>query len=1261
MNPFIVVFASILLNLACTRQSPQSHGSPYQRPEDVASPLPVLPPNELETKPDNYTREDVNEVPTDFEDIRLTPSSRLCSDPLFGKNSLEACLKVSPETGSIYDDLQIDFALRRTRSEMEVIKRDLVEQNFILKGEDGQSVSGRLYWESDRSIIFDPDKPLKPDTLYSIGIESKQFDVRRPHSNFRRALRPFVFSFKSPIDHRVDLRINEFSSTKDRGIILDQKDYPKESLRLQGVVHFHDKLKSIKLRRLGSLESQELCKEACERSFAITLESNRLLDLSEGLNTYVIDLTDVQDKSSSHHISFVWGKIAKDPNKTFDKGLYAAIDDASLASIGQMVSDFAKAQFTLDYTDENGRIHESQTLNDLLQIKRKMHSEGVPSECKNIAYQDFSYISDLGPFCGLEATGSVPAVAGMFGSVWFKASADIYVKNLRVVEKVDNLKMDIQNKDGYMNLNLKAREFHGTLRIILNVREAGLRAGIFLPDAIGYFALEADFGMNTYPRSIYAKAKVSQENENLDIKINGIDGFNLRTSINGRDDIPYYFNTKEWHDSIYVNGARVVQGAWGPQAGLINPVLAQAFNSKVWEFKPLIVNGIARDIVQETSANLLNTIVRQLKKGLSLPFPDILPAPLSQMNAVVQGQLSGPMDQKEKYITTRLKGKLSLETPDGIPETPAAQGQDSFLMLSPEGFEVPSPLKGSGIEGPGTLINLDLDMINQALYQAWKQGVLNLSVDRQFIETLEETVVFDPANLRNGKEVLFAEFIPKLLNRRVDRMIGFDSFDRELDIKKDDVVNVVLKPLLPPILKIKSEEVEGELRPRFFLELGDSVLDIRGFRDGVPYTIASIKASLRSESAISFREYSNPYYKQRFSGVGAASIQVLNDVKSLDFAVQSFGGSDSNPFGFNKRKLRKSIEGLVDTLFIPLVNDGLRELPLDTLRSCGIELDIANSQILNLSLGEKTPYLRVKAPLKSYPFYGRCQLQPDLSSPRPPLPEKPPEDKEDEVPPPSEGGTYKLDMDFSKLPFELNQGGKPPEVVKDCQSTLFFESTCAFSEVVYKKDENGVEILDPRGRKIYDYSAVRLHTLVPKSKYNVRIGNGPSVEGKFFDFDAWKGHVSSYPEDIVIEHSIRMSDVTDPLGSFARQYLDLSINSPKASGYIPISLVTYHRILETPYQGAEESTEFFSNLSSLVETPEGFPVMKGSSGLEFLTGHIHIIDCGTLDWCGNDGMWLVIYDAQLLPEDRSLPEEVLSYLQNDIDAIMKGMFSDDSN
>jgi hypothetical protein len=423
--------------------------------------------------------------------------------------------------------------------------------------------------------------------------------------------------------------------------------------------------------------------------------------------------------------------------------------------------------------------------------------------------------------------------------------------------------------------------------------------------------------------------------------------------------------------------------------------------------------------------------------------------------------------------------------------------------------------------------------------------------------------------------------------------------------------------------------------------------------------------AMRSKSTLDFKAYSNPKKLKAFEDVGALSLLIDRSADSLDFMVEVLEGPEANPFGFDTEKLRSAVNSMVDELFLPLVNDTLRELPLTGLKTCGLELDAAGMAFMPVPQQHAATTLVLKAPITSYPYSGHCDLKPDIPANPEPLPDPEPEPSPTPTPTPGPGGNpgdadgepvpYTLSMDFSQIPWQLGNSGDLPPVEEECRTQVFYDVSCASARVVYRM-KNGVVEKDERGRPIYDYTLIRLFTLVSKDQYQLRRGDQPSVEGQFFDFDRWPEYAQGFEENLIFHESIRMRPVKTQYGVFLRHYVDYESNSPKASGFIPIRNVTMHRLLDRPFTDAEVSTEFFVDLSTDVPIPEGRRPLRKAEGLDYHIGNMHIVDCGKQAWCNDSSQWLMIYDSKLRPEDKSIPEDVVPYLKAALNSIVAGMF-----
>lgn len=1193
----------------------------------------------------------------------LTPTGRRCNDTSFGKGNLEACLNIDP-TISRFDSITLLFSLTRSVGRVpEEMLRKLLEKNFSLQDETGKKIEGRFIWKDLRTLMFDPYSELKPSARYHIVIESTAKDANRPRSNQGRILTPFQFDLDTQAAFFMTHNLNGKPLPIDRGLSLDSRS--SRDLKMETHIDGANDAKRISVRHLGFKSEKVLCDGDCkEPTLAYELKDD--LAPQSGLNSYEYKIEGKKGEVVYRHYSLAWGEINLNPDAPIEGGLYAAIDrEDGLKALSKLVGNYAAGRFTMDFRDEAGAVHPKLSFNDIIRFKRNQYANGTTGGCDPKAKTDFEYLLNLGPYCGLKVEGDTGVLGGVLGQVHYKAVTDIYVTDMQVVQEEGNVEASMRPEQENMTMRLSVKKFKGRLRIVLKINEAKYFGAIPVPGATGYFFYDTDFNLDGPMRETIAKTDITVESSRLRLKIRGSDSFDLTKGIQGDESSTTYFNTTPWVQNVTVSAVKPIDESKGLWAKLVNTVVNQAVNSQVDNFKPQIVNGIARDILQVVAPNALNTLVEQLKTGLKIFLPAHLPAPIDKSKINVAGELGQAIGlavrDDNSYLTAAMQVSLKslVESPEHRPQR--MEGGNGYIQTV-NSQRAPSPLSAGEHFGNGSLLAVSIDVVNQTLYDVWKQGMLSLRIDNAFVSKIEQFAVFDPTNQANGKEILLAEFLPKLMGSDISRMQGRDLNGKAITMDKTDKISMVLDARLPPFLKVKKlPRSDGKDDLRFALGLSDVLMSIEGIHNDQRYAIAKIRVATTAESQLKFVPYQNPMRHPEFSGLGALSVEISKDTAGLDYMVEVIEGPEANSFAIDSARLRSTINDMVDRLFIPLLNDGLREVPLTGLRSCGVELDAAKIEILPLPKG-MSPFLLLKAPLKNYNFAGHCDLMPDLTSPLPPLPDI--VDGPD-VPTPVDPGTgtgtgtanagrVELSMNFSLIPWMLNGKGKAPELDEECKTQIFFDVSCAVASVEYEK-ENGVIKKDERGRPIYAYTHIKLSTLVPKTAYGLR-GPSPSVEAQFFDFTRWPEYVRGAEDNIIFNDSVPMTEVDTQYGRFKRHYVDFETNSPKASGFIPIRDVTMHRVLEAPFEGAEVSTEFFVDTSPNVSVPSGKAPLKGAEGLDYHVGNIHIYDCAKLSWCQDSTQWLVIYDSKLRPNDKSIPEDVVPYLKAGLNAIIAGMF-----
>jgi len=1221
---------------------------PVPKP-DPSAPLPLPPIDES--------------VPA--RDRVLAATGRLCSDAEFGKTGLEVCWK-SPVARSIsrFDSITLNFSLQRGNGGLvEQLATEEVNRNFQMLDSKGQKIAGTLLWKDNRTLLFDPYQELLPAETYRVQILSEPGSAQRPISNQGRPLTPLDLELVTGAAFRMTHQVDGLDLSLAQGLQLNRAAHPQP--RLESQMDDASSAQRVSLRHLGSKETWLACDGNCGATrFTVVLKD--ALAPQAGVNAYEWSITSQRGETYYRQLAFLWGELIEPQNTTL---IHAALDaNNGLPAFASLISDFAAGRFTMDYVDEAGEVFPKLDFNDIMAVKKAEYPRFFPTTCDGRAESRFVYLQNLGPFCNLPVEGQTPIFGGLVGKVNYKAVSDIYVTEMKIAETPGNVSARLVPEQDNLQVHMGVKNFYGRLKIIVRIDEAKY-FGIPVPGATGYFVFDTTFNMDGPARESHAKTDINTKNGRISLQIRGIQGFDLRNSRNGAENSSTFFDTKDWNDNVVVTDPEQIDSDSGLWASIVNFIVNQAVREKVDSFKPQIVNGIARDIIQIVAPNSLSTIAHQLGEGLTLPLPYYLPEPIASYQARVSGQifdgLSLQSTTDNRFVTAKVGVQIEGLPVEGLETPPAMHGDSGVLKLSQGPLPTPH---GLGVSVPsGTLLALPVDALNQTIQDVWRKGMFNLSLNQKVIRTIERFAVFDPNQLKNGKEILLAEFIPKLMSSDLNRVQAIGTDGKPITIGREDVINLSIKPLLPPVIQLRPVDGSRDDRvlPQFELAFGDMLMEIKGQHEGRAYNLATIRMAMRSKSDLSFKNYSNPKNLKAFENVGALSLLIDRSAASLDFMVEVVEGPEANPFGFDTEKLRAAVNSMVDELFLPLVNDTLRELPLTGLKTCGLELDAGQLAFMPIPKAHAGSTLILKAPIKSYAYSGHCDLKPDMPENPEPLPDPAPEPSPTPTPAPGPGGNpgdadgdplpYTLSMDFSQIPWPMGGIGTLPEVDDECRTQVFYDVSCATARVVYRMI-NGVIEKDERGRPIYDYTLIRLFTLVSKDQYQMRKGDRPSVEGQFFDFDRWPEYAQGFEENLIFHESIRMRPVKTQHGIFQRHYVDYESNSPKASGFIPIRNVTLHRVLQRPFAGADISTEFFADMSPDVPVPDGRQPLPKAVGLDYHVGNMHVIDCGKISWCNDSSQWLMIYDSKLRPEEKSIPEDVVPYLKAALNSIVAGMF-----
>ncbi|MCC5814702.1 MAG: choice-of-anchor D domain-containing protein [Leptospira sp.] len=671
-------------------------------------------------------------------------------------------------------------------------------------------------------------------------------------------------------------------------------------------------------------------------------------------------------------------------------------------------------------------------------------------------YPDFLYLKNFGPFCNIDT--------GLFG-----IRANVYVKELHLERFADggslNLTADLNPTGNNLGLILKNRRLYGKLKI--NVSWI-----IF----VGRPVVDVDFVMNrdgslaVYPPTSYASSPI--RNAITRNVLNIITGGAVNISIlnpgnfgtisaSGSPPCQYSndLNVCEWSDDISVFNLNQSQAAsWG---GLVGAIIDNVIPRVQWR----IVQGIIRDTVQTVAPNVLNALFSQLRieagdttpNGIGVNLPNYLPDPFNRTKLYIGANLRQNSTNRTGADGLDLGadiGILSCMNPNSstdtcLPSTDPTPGtllrpelhtgsgfSDSF-MLSGGNNDASLPRSqlanatvnannGTGLiaNHPGVLLAVKLDVINQVLYNLWKKGTFELSLDQNFANQVRAYRGDSDRLFQIFQILLKADAILRVIAPgQTDVFYGPGTNDK---INRDDDIIFKLKPFSPPNLKPSPLSISKVITPgrRFALgdiEWSDLFIEVWGRRsDNSEYKVTTLKINFRSRAAMNIHKFSSPVNSNSNNYQNVTSVQLnvcddnVNNPSSFDcdelritnylnddlvYSMEVLDNPVDNPLGLDPRGIYEVLNPSVQKLILPVVNFVLEELPLEEksfslppteipnepgsredpnhpnnkiMANCGLRLD--NMSVQPIPETETSPYILIHTELKDYIFSGNCQL-----------------------------------------------------------------------------------------------------------------------------------------------------------------------------------------------------------------------------------------------------------------------------------------------
>jgi len=758
-----------------------------------------------------------------------------------------------------------------------------------------------------------------------------------------------------------------------------------------------------------------------------------------GVNNYFYRIETFSNRYIYRTLNFVWGNLQKANPTTLNPqnrlnlaANLSIVQNQGASAVAGLIEAFAKGEFTLKDPLDNV----NKSLNAYLNSSATTHP-GVVDGNPCLAWptgklpNGMKYLNRVGPFCGITVSGVIFESTN-FPDVAYSATADIYITELNLDESVwngsewiQNAQLTINPEDGYMDLTLNGKKASGKMAIIARVDSIEF-FDYLLNDTLIYYTpppaaplgSNPDGGginfalneSNTTPRRAFARTKITANAAgDAVITIHPFafpNPFNLNTQCGSLPDpVPFPFTflcnpyTMAWSDNITTSS---IVGS-----GAVAAIVADVIQQKIPEVKPKIVQGVIRDIAVKVAPDILNNILGQVRNGITVGLPNYLPAPLNQVNLTIAAQLA----QGDTVTRTRRSGlNFGLEAPahaallacikdsanrcpwqagysrppgtlPPVPTVPGFLGQDSFVVLR-NGLprNLPSTIDRWS-SNPGVLLSIHEDALNQAFFWLWKTGGLNLTVNKNFIDSING-FTGGSSLLRLTNSLLKADPILAVLAPGASNFAG---------IYPNDDVELVLTPVIAPQVSLKPMTgSSGNAFPKIYLNLSDLKLAVIGKASdpargpsppNTPYTISHIRISLQAEATLNLGTYQLPagvppssFSPSVLASVGNPSIQIQisSDPGKLYYILEVLDDTTHNPLGLRPDGIYEVIEPLVKDLIVPLLNNIVRDIPIPKLRACG--LDLTNVKTLPIPVISNPPYLLIHANAGNYGFYGNCEL-----------------------------------------------------------------------------------------------------------------------------------------------------------------------------------------------------------------------------------------------------------------------------------------------
>ena len=753
----------------------------------------------------------------------------------------------------------------------------------------------------------------------------------------------------------------------------------------------------------------ELCRGACAElagsGLAFDLSGSPLPPVRGG-NLYRLSWTPGEEgaSGSTFPFAFTYGPVARAPAAGVApvRNLSVYLDqEKSLRAFTRVEENFFNDLFRLDYP-RDGDLHEV-TFSEVFQLNSSNTLKKVPAyhwgNCYDgpalhkIRPDGIPYIEDVGPFCNVDVSNS----AAFSGLVDMKATADFYMSDVEPIHAPDNTEMAYTTAPGgFVDANFGVRRFRNRMVAVVRIHEArvplgdgGLDVTSFLKGTyVVSMAMEVGGLHNPRYLPVSSRTRMSLDEEGrIGFRIPGFfDTFDLDQSANQP-----FLDVTGWTGDVLEVGDMVIEGK-DVDSGLLN----WAFDSLLLGFSEDIFDGlllssmeeqvaglanrttnlIIRDLVENMSPEVMNRVLYQMKKGMSLGLPDWIPWPWNEMTLSLGMTMLPPLSvvhlPEQGLRGLSAPGRVTLDVEGPLPaglEAPAAPGGQPGWIQRDQPGAPPAPLaRGDGDEA-GFLISLRNDPLNEALYRIWQQGAAAIRLDRDFADRLYGAT----GDQRLG-ELMEKVMRPDIL---LDMFSTGDTRwyrpDGSLFIPDPDgTVTMEFRALAPPGLRLLP--VSTIAVPGFRLDAGALELTIRIHQsDGETLVVNRSRLQLAGRAGLDLIPYSGQAERPEHAST-AIRLVLSTDPQELFYHVRPGDDPADNPLALDDRVVQRILNDLVTSLFMPVLNEVLGEVPVPEMQGCGLAVDQVRLRPSPPTRAGEQPVLTLVAPLSNYDFQGVCRL-----------------------------------------------------------------------------------------------------------------------------------------------------------------------------------------------------------------------------------------------------------------------------------------------